>query len=128
MSDHSPTMSVPELAERLGTDPSTAYRYLRDGKLPGVHIGSKWLIDRQRVERFMAGLEDAAGRPLLHALPATDAPALTLPERTPDTRESALLWLHGAQAALEFLVGAVVMEDLSPRMSDEHTERRRSGA
>ena len=66
-----PTMTVPELARRVGIDASTAYRYLRAGQLPGVHVGSNWLIDRERVERFMAGREDAAGRPLIDA-PAVD--------------------------------------------------------
>ena len=87
----SPTMTVPELAERCGIDTSTAYRYLRAGRLPGLNPGNGWIIDRQRVERFMAGREDAAGQPLIHAAAATDTPlspgvSLTLlPERTPDT-------------------------------------------
>src|SRR5215211_4868956 len=68
-----PTMTVAELARRVGIDASTAYRYLRAGQLPGVHVGSNWLIDRERVERFMAGREDAAGQPLIHAA-ATDTP------------------------------------------------------
>src|SRR4051794_37731255 len=67
-----PTMTVPELARRVGIDASPAYRYLRAGRLPGVHVGSNWLIDRERVERFMAGREDAAGRPLIEESPATD--------------------------------------------------------
>ena len=65
-------MTVPELAQRCGIDPSTAFRYLRAGKLPGVQVGSRWLIDRARVERFLAGLEDAAGQPLIHDAPTTD--------------------------------------------------------
>jgi excisionase family DNA binding protein len=108
MNEASPTMSVPELAQRLGIDQSTAWRYLRAGKLPGVQVGSRWLIDRERVERFLAGKEDAAGQPLVLAPPeGHDVPALTLlPERTPDTAETALSWLRGLHAALELLVSA----------------------
>ena len=74
---------------------------------PASILGNGWIIDRQRVERFLAGREDAAGRPLIHETPTTDAPALTLlPERIPDTTETALTWLRGAQAAMELLVGA----------------------
>lgn len=107
-----PTMTVPELARRVGIDASTAYRYLRAGRLPGVHVGSNWLIDRERVERFMAGREDAAGRPLIQESPATETSlvppvSLTLvPEWTPNSAQTALNWLRGAQAALELLTGA----------------------
>jgi excisionase family DNA binding protein len=114
----SPTMTVPELAERCGIDASTAYRYLRAGRLPGLNPGNGWIIDRQRVERFLAGREDAAGRPLIHETPTTDAPALTLlPERIPNTAETALSWLRGAQAAMEMLVGAAAR---APSEGNEH--------
>ena len=103
----SPTMTVPELAERCGIDTSTAYRYLRAGRLPGLNPGNGWIIDRQRVERYLAGRENAACRPLIQDAPMIDVPALTLlPERTPATAETALSWLRGAQAAMELLVGA----------------------
>jgi excisionase family DNA binding protein len=102
-----PTMTVPELAERVVVDASTAYRYLRAGQLPGVQAGNSWLIDRARVERFVAGLEDAQGRPLVHAPPSPDAPVLTLlPERQPATAELALSWLRGAGAVFEMLCAA----------------------
>ena len=115
----SPVMTVPELAERCGIDASTAYRYLRAGRLPGLNPGNGWIIDRQRVERFLAGREDAAGRLLIHETPTTDGPALTLlPERIPDTAETALSWLRGAQAAMELLVGAAA------RAPSEGTEHR----
>ena len=81
-----PTMTVPELARRVGIDASTAYRYLRAGRLPGVHVGSNWLIDRERVERFMAGREDATGQPLIHAA-ATDTPLSCLLYTSPSPRD-----------------------------------------
>lgn len=104
MSDGStPMMTVPELAERMGIDPSTAWRYLRDGKLPGVQVGNRWLIDRARVERFLAGKEDAAGIPLTqddHAV----APVLELVPRTAKLETTqAVTWLRGLVAALELL-------------------------
>ena|SRR5215218_362109 len=114
----SPVMTVPELAERCGIDASTAYRYLRAGRLPGLNPGNGWIIDRQRVERFLAGREDAAGRLLIHETPTIEAPALTLlPERTRDSADLAMTWLRGAQAAMELLVGAV-------RAPSEGTEHR----
>jgi excisionase family DNA binding protein len=92
----------------VGVDESTAYRYLRAGKLPGVQAGSSWLIDRERVERFMAGQEDASGRPLV-ATPATPAQtALTLlPEPARDEADLAVRWLQGLHAALGLLAAGV---------------------
>lgn len=118
--DLSPTMTVPELAARVGIDASTAYRYLRAGQLPGVQVGSSWLIDRERVERFLAGREDAAGRVLIHAPPADESSSLTLlPERAPHRADLALGWLRGAQAALEFLLAAA-----TERTPIEQSDRR----
>jgi excisionase family DNA binding protein len=117
--DETPTMTVPELAARIGIDPSTARRYLRAGQLPGIHVGNRWLIDRERAERFMAGREDAAGRPLIHTPPTTETPALTLlPERPPDTTETALAWLRGALSVMELLIGTAT------RAPTESTENR----
>jgi excisionase family DNA binding protein len=115
----SPVMTVPELAERCGIDTSTAYRYLRAGRLPGLNPGNGWIIDRARVERYLAGREDAAGRPLIHDMPISETPALTLlPERIPDSAETALNWLRGAHAAMALLVGAAA------RAPDERSEHR----
>jgi excisionase family DNA binding protein len=113
----SPTMTVAELAARVGIDPSTAYRYLVAGQLPGVQVGQRWVIDRERVERFVAGKEDAAGRVLVDEAdapatrPGEGAAVLTvLPGRAPDARMLALGWLQGAHAALALLVEAAGAE------------------
>lgn len=105
MSDAStPMMTVPELAKRMGIDPSTAWRYLRDGKLPGVQVGSRWLIDRDRVERFLAGKEDAAGQPLVTVEAPAMAPMLELvPREAQHETTQAVTWLRGLMAALELL-------------------------
>jgi excisionase family DNA binding protein len=114
MSEAAPTMTVGELAERCGIDPSTAFRYLRAGKLPGVQAGHRWIIDRDRVERFLAGHEDAAGRPLIHALAryVASEPADTLAlDRQSDTKELGLTWLRGAYAALGLLIEAGTLSE-----------------
>ena len=101
MNQPAPTMTIPELAVRLGLDESTARRHLRAGKLPGIQIGSRWVVDRLRVERFLAGKEDAAGRPLIVE---TTAPA-TEPSQLPP-QETARAWLLGVRAMIELLLKA----------------------
>ena len=41
------------LAEHLGVDKSTIYRYLQDGTLPGLQLGRKWLVSEQQVIDFL---------------------------------------------------------------------------
>jgi excisionase family DNA binding protein len=103
-----PTMTAPELAARVGVHESTVYRYLRAGKLPGVQAGGSWLIDWERVERFMAGQEDASGRPLVTPVSVRSTATLTvLPEPASDDALDALRWLHGLRAALGLLAAGV---------------------
>lgn len=101
-------LTVPELAGRMGIDPSTAWRYLRDGKLPGVQVGSRWLIDRDRVERFLAGKEDAQGRPLFDFEPS---PITRVSDPLPilafTDHERALEWLRGLIATLELVADGI---------------------
>jgi excisionase family DNA binding protein len=41
------------LAEQLGVDKSTIYRYLQDGTLPGLQLGRKWLVSEKQVLEFL---------------------------------------------------------------------------
>jgi len=100
-------MTVHELAQRLGIDASTAYRYLRAGVLPGVHVGSGWIIDRQRVERFLAGHEDAQGHRLIQDAPFAQQPAQALMPTGEPTAELGTAWLRGALAAVGLLLSSI---------------------
>jgi excisionase family DNA binding protein len=46
------------VADRLGLDKNTVYKYLQDGTLPGLQLGRKWLIS----ERLLASFLDDAAR------------------------------------------------------------------
>jgi excisionase family DNA binding protein len=41
------------LADKLGVDKSTIYRYLQDGTLPGLQLGRKWLVSERQVVEFL---------------------------------------------------------------------------
>jgi excisionase family DNA binding protein len=46
--------TVPEIASELGVNPETLYRLIRTGGFPpAVRIGSKILISRPKLERFL---------------------------------------------------------------------------
>jgi excisionase family DNA binding protein len=42
------------LADRLGLDKNTLYKFLQDGKIPAIQLGRKWLISEARVEQWLA--------------------------------------------------------------------------
>src|SRR3990172_2623698 len=51
------------LAEQLGVDKTTIYRYLQEGTLPGLQLGRKWLVsERQLIEFLDAEARRPAGR------------------------------------------------------------------
>jgi len=54
-----PTFGVKKAAEFLGVSPSTVYEALYRKEIPGVKIGSRWIIPRQALSAFM-GIADEA--------------------------------------------------------------------
>lgn len=43
-------LSVPQVAEVLGIKVPTAYKWLRDGVIPGYRVGKAWLVLRDEVK------------------------------------------------------------------------------
>jgi excisionase family DNA binding protein len=41
------------VSEQLGLDKNTVYRYLNDGRLPGLQLGKKWLVEEQALRDFL---------------------------------------------------------------------------
>lgn len=41
------------VAEKLGLDKNTVYRWLQEGTLPGLQIGRKWLISESQLGQFL---------------------------------------------------------------------------
>lgn len=41
------------VSEQLGLDKNTVYRYLNDGRLPGLQLGKKWLVEEQGLRHFL---------------------------------------------------------------------------
>ena len=45
------------VAEQLGIDKNTVYKYLQDGTLPGLQLGRKWLVSERRLAGFLERVE-----------------------------------------------------------------------
>ncbi len=48
------TLTVHEAAEMLGISPRHAYLMARQGELPVLRLGNRWLIVRARLEEMLA--------------------------------------------------------------------------
>jgi excisionase family DNA binding protein len=56
-------LTVPELAKVLGVRPSTAYRWLQTGIVPGYKVGTTWVILRDEVRDLVASGRNLPGDP-----------------------------------------------------------------
>ena len=62
------------VADRLGIDRNTVYRFLQDGTLPALQLGRKWLVSERRLEEWLASETDKQTRARREAArPAADA-------------------------------------------------------
>lgn len=56
MSDETESLGFKEVewvADQLGLDKNTVYRYLNEGRLPGLQLGKKWLVEEQGLRDFL---------------------------------------------------------------------------
>ena len=54
--DKKATVNVGEAAELLGLHPNTVYKYIRSGQLPALHIGRRWLLDKEQLYQMVRKL------------------------------------------------------------------------
>jgi len=55
------SLTLPEVAEKLGVHYMTAYRYVRTGRLPARRIGSVWRIELSDIDKVRS-LDSVTGR------------------------------------------------------------------
>ncbi len=53
-------LTVRELSEYLRVHPSTIYRLLKNGQLPGFKVGSDWRFDVATIDRWRASQSSMA--------------------------------------------------------------------
>jgi excisionase family DNA binding protein len=52
MNRQSDIFTIKELSEHLRVHPTTIYRLLRQGRLPGFRVGSNWRFNRAAIEQW----------------------------------------------------------------------------
>jgi excisionase family DNA binding protein len=48
------TYTVCETAEAIGLSVSVTYRMIRDGSLPAIRVGRRWVVPRRPLEEWLA--------------------------------------------------------------------------
>ncbi|HZP46631.1 MAG TPA: helix-turn-helix domain-containing protein [Candidatus Binataceae bacterium] len=55
--------TIRELSEYLRVHPTTIYRLLRQGRLPGFRVGSNWRFNRSAIEQWQSAQASATETP-----------------------------------------------------------------
>lgn len=55
MPQNSDILTITELSRHLRVHPTTIYRLLRQGRIPGFRVGSAWRFNRTAIEKWEHG-------------------------------------------------------------------------
>jgi excisionase family DNA binding protein len=72
MAQNDDILTIAELSAHLRVHPTTIYRLLRQGRIPGFRVGSAWRFSRTAIEKWEIGSNGAleADAPRVHRRPA----------------------------------------------------------
>jgi excisionase family DNA binding protein len=74
------------VAERLGVDKNTLYRFLHDGTIPAIQLGRRWLISQERLEGWLAAETENQTRARRDAARSSEATVRRMEQFTADAR------------------------------------------
>ena len=63
------------VAEQLGIDKNTVYKYLQDGTIPALQLGRKWLVSQARLAQWLHGEAEGQTRARREAARSADRTA-----------------------------------------------------
>ncbi len=75
------------VAERLGLDKNTVYKYLQDGVIPGLRLGHRWLISESALAEWLAAEMQKQTRARQEAADSTGSAIGRLRDFSPQCRE-----------------------------------------
>jgi excisionase family DNA binding protein len=85
-------LTLPEIAQTLGMNPSTVRLWVREGRLPAEKVGRKWMVRRADLEQMLAE-QPQVGHP-------RGAAARTAPEDWSEQPEQAMMDLASSAQPL----------------------------
>ncbi len=94
------------IAEQLGIDKNTVYKYLHDGTIPAIQLGRKWLVSEARLIEWMQQETEKQTRGRREVAGAAEGPTRRLDNYT-----------SGAKSAWKFAHGEAL------RLSHDHLDQ-----
>lgn len=82
------------VAEKLGIEKNTVYKYLQDGTLPAIQLGRKWLISEAELEKWLSAETQRQTKARRDAALSVDRTIQRMDNFSPDTQEAIRL-AHG---------------------------------
>src|SRR5438128_1709589 len=76
------------VADKLGVDKNTVYRFLQDGTLPALQLGRKWLISERRLAEWLEQETEKQTRARRDAAGASEGLVRRLEEYTAAARQA----------------------------------------
>src|SRR5213593_2115445 len=76
------------VAEKLGIDKNSVYRFLQDGTIPALQLGRKWLVSERRLEEWLAAETDQQTRARRDAAKSAERVVRRMETFTADAREA----------------------------------------
>ena len=76
------------VAEQLGIDKNTVYKYLQDGTLPALQLGRKWLISEGQLAKWLAEEARVQSQARREAAESAGRTGQRMDEFEPDAREA----------------------------------------
>jgi excisionase family DNA binding protein len=72
MAQNDDILTIAELSAHLRVHPTTIYRLLRQGRIPGFRVGSAWRFSRTAIEKWEVGAGGAldSEAPRVHRRPS----------------------------------------------------------
>lgn len=61
--DESLVLNVEQAGKLLGLSRGSAYSAVRNGSLPAIRIGNRWLVPKLAIERLLAKADKTVGAP-----------------------------------------------------------------
>jgi excisionase family DNA binding protein len=67
-------LTVPEAAKKVGRNPETVRRWIREGRLPATKFGTQHLIDENDLEMFLGDQHEETPMPAAWSRTQTGSP------------------------------------------------------
>jgi len=104
-------LNINEIATTLRVSKMTVYRFIQDGRLSAIRVGTSWRVRRADLEAFMHHHRDSHEQPITEGIPVeaphSPEPAIGHPATTDHARTTVVVGIDGSPASQQALRFAI---------------------